>query len=344
MTQVINDVCFYPDGKSQSLPVSVNVTNKTHFSVYDAEQNLVIETCMADVIVKDRLGSIPREIIVPDVGLLTIPASANVDKWLTQSTTKSTIAKLESNTSLILASSILVPAVLYVFFKFGIPNAAITFAQYVPQSMVEIASRHTLVALDKSVLNESALSAETQQQYQAQWAQIQPQLGATAPKVNIEFRQSKAMGANAFALPNGTIVITDELVTLLEHNKDLLTAILLHEIGHVAHKHSMRLIAETLATSLAIDYFFGDLGALIEAFAGISNTVIQNQFSQKLEWEADNFALAHIPALGLEPDSFARAMEKLATTLPAESNLEKFVQSHPLMRERIENARNKTKL
>lgn len=341
MNQRITGAYFYPDGKSQSLPVSINVDSKTQFSIYDAEQNLLIETSMQDVIVEDRLGSVPRQITLPAVGLLTVPTNTDVDRWLAHSATKSMLAKLETNKLLILASSILVPAVLYVFFKFGIPKAAISFADYVPQKLVEIASRHTLVALDKSVLNASELSSEEQDKYQRQWDNIQQNLALPVASVNIQFRQSTAMGANAFALPNGTIVITDELVTLLEHNTELLTAILLHEIGHVAHKHSMRLIAETMATSLAIDYFFGDLGALIEAFAGITNTVVQNQFSQKLEWEADNFALDHASALGLQPDSFARAMEKLATTLPEESTLEKFVQSHPLMRERIENARNK---
>ncbi|WP_340678863.1 M48 family metallopeptidase [Paraglaciecola sp.] len=335
----ITGAYFYPEGRSESLPVTIHILANSQFSIVDHQQNIIATTSINDVAVKDRLGSVPREIILPNIGLLTIESSLSVNAWLAQSTTQSKIAKLESNKPLILASSILVPAVLYLFFKFGIPNAAITFAEYVPQSMVEIASRHTLLALDKSVLSVSELSAETQEKYQGHWIQIRQKLNLPSPDFNIQFRQSKTMGANAFALPNGTIVITDELVELLEHNADLLTAILLHEIGHVTHKHSMRLIAETMATSLAVDYFFGDLGALIEAFAGLSNTVIQNQFSQKLEWEADNFALSQISILDLESDSFARAMEKLAATLPEESKFQYLIQSHPLMRERIENAR-----
>ena len=335
----ITGAYFYPTGRSESLPVTIHVLADAQFSIVDSQQKIIALATLNDVIVTDRLGSIPREIILPDVGLLTVESCSAVNTWLAQSTTQYKIAKLESNKPLIFASSLLVPAVLYIFFKFGIPSAAITFAEYVPQSMVEIASRHTLVALDKSVLSVSELSAETQEKYQDQWAQIRQKLNLASPDFNIQFRQSKTMGANAFALPNGTIVITDELVALLENNADLLTAILLHEIGHVTHKHSMRLIAETMATSLAVDYFFGDLGALIEAFAGLSNTVIQNQFSQKLEWEADNFALSHITALNLAPDSFARAMEKLAATMPEESKLQYLIQSHPLMRERIENAR-----
>jgi Zn-dependent protease with chaperone function len=136
------------------------------------------------------------------------------------------------------------------------------------------------------------------------------------------------------------VVVTDQLLTLIDNDADLLQAILLHEIGHVEHRHSMRLIAETLATSLAIDYFFGDLGGMIEVFAGLSNTIMQNQFSQKLEWEADNFALKQLDALDLDKESFALAMEKLAATLPEDvSEYEVFLQSHPSIKERIENAR-----
>jgi Zn-dependent protease with chaperone function len=160
-------------------------------------------------------------------------------------------------------------------------------------------------------------------------------------RLNIQFRQSETMGANAFALPNGTIVITDELVKLIGDNHDLLTAILLHEIGHVEHKHFMRLISESLATSISVNYFFADLGGLAEFVAGVSNIIVQNQFSRKLEWEADNYALSKLVELGMDRESFAEAMQKLAVTLPKESKLTLLLQSHPSMQSRIDNAKDK---
>ncbi|MDU0356297.1 M48 family metallopeptidase [Paraglaciecola aquimarina] len=220
-----------------------------------------------------------------------------------------------------------------------IPGVAVHFADYVPNKAIQIASEHTLYSLDKTLLDESKVDAKLQQRYREHWQQTLGQLTLEDAQYSLNFRHSDKMGANAFALPDGTIVVTDDLLSLIDNNQDLLQAILLHEIGHVERNHSMRLIAETLATSLAIDYFFGDLGGMIEVFAGLSNTIVQNQFSQKLEWEADNFALTQIEALGLDPESFALAMEKLAESLPDESKLDTLMQSHPLMKERIENAR-----
>jgi Zn-dependent protease with chaperone function len=242
---------------------------------------------------------------------------------------------------LVVACTILVPVFLFVFFKYLVPSSAILFADYVPDSVVNIASQHTLSALDNSILSETELADQVQLDYQKRWNGITSRMGVADGRYNMQFRQSEAMGANAFALPNGTIVVTDALVELIDDNHDLMTAILLHEIGHVEHKHSMRLISETLATSIAVSYFFADLGGLVEFFAGVSNTVLQNQFSQKLEWEADNFALEKLDQLGLDTESYANAMQKLADTLPRESKLTLLLQSHPSMQARIDNARAK---
>lgn len=335
---------FYPTGRSECLSVGVELTDQSEILVYDDMQNLIAQTDINKLKVCDKLGRLPREIIIPDIGLLVLQVDEKLEIWLSAKKTNRGVFHLENNKSLVWLSSILVPATLYVFFKFVIPFMAITFANYVPAKMVEIASRHTLIALDKSVLDPSQLPEELMNDYRFKWLSITQKLEMPESKFNIQFRQSEKMGANAFALPDGTIVITDELVELLERDTELLSAILLHEIGHVVNKHSMRLIAETITTSLAIDYFFGDLGGLIESFAGISATVMQNQFSQKLEWEADNFAIAKLKDLQRDPGSFAKAMEKLAATLPEEAKLSHLLSSHPLMRERIENTRNNADL
>lgn len=330
---------FYPEGGSQCRLVEVTFSQSGILSLTVAEQDIRIELHRDQLQIKDKLGSIPREVILREKGLLSIESTPEVDKWLAQNRKANPIAKMESNRSMVLVSLICVPLFLFGFFKYLIPSFAVNFSEFVPDAAVKIASEHTLYAMDKTLLDNSDIDAEIQQRHKDKWQQILFKLNLSHSGYNLNFRHSKEMGANAFALPDGTVVVTDELLTLIDNDAELLTAILLHEIGHVERKHSMRLIAETLATSLAIDYFFGDLGGMIEVFAGLSNTIVQNQFSQKLEWEADNFALQQLTVLGLKSESFALAMEKLAETLPEESNLDVFMQSHPLMKERIQNAR-----
>ena len=62
--------------------------------------------------------------------------------------------------------------------------------------------------------------------------------GSDIYKYEILFRSGRGM-ANAFALPAGQIIMTDELVELAE-NDDQIYAGLLHEMGHVEMKHGIR--------------------------------------------------------------------------------------------------------
>jgi Zn-dependent protease with chaperone function len=331
---------FYLLGRSQCLPVTVLMTASGGLRIVDLSNQLLVETANSQIKVAEKLASVPREFSLHDQGLVVVDSTAAVDTWIASNSKQNKVSKLEKSMSTVLLCTILVPIFLFVFFKYLIPSSAILFADYVPKSLVNIASKHTLSALDSSILAETSLDDETRNNYQNMWQDVISKIDVPT-QFNIQFRQSETMGANAFALPNGTIVITDELVKLIDDDHDLLTAILLHEIGHIEHKHSMRLISEALATSIAVNYFFADLGGLVEFFAGISNTVVQNQFSQKLEWEADNYALSKLDELGMDRESFADAMKKLADTLPKESKLTLLLQSHPSMQSRIDNARDK---
>jgi Zn-dependent protease with chaperone function len=331
---------FYPLGRSQCLPVTVLMTASDGLRIIDLSNQLLAVTDVSQIQVAEKLASVPREISLYDQGLVVVDSTPAVDVWIASNSQQNKVSKLENSKSTVLICAVLVPVFLFAFFKYLIPGSAILFADYVPESIVNIASKHTLSALDNSILSDTSLNDETQNSYQNMWRDIISKIDIPT-QFDIQFRQSDTMGANAFALPNGTIVITDELVKLIGDNHDLLTAILLHEIGHVEHKHSMRLISEALATSIAVNYFFADLGGLVEFFAGVSNTVVQNQFSRKLEWEADNYALSKLVALGMDRESFAKAMQKLAVTLPKESKLTLWLQSHPSMQSRIDNAKEK---
>ncbi|GAA0361555.1 M48 family metallopeptidase [Bowmanella denitrificans] len=284
------------------------------------------------------LGRMPREIRLPDGGLLQVAADKALNQWLDGDGLSARLAAMETNRWGILASLILAPLCLFALFKYAIPALAIGFAQYVPQSYVQIASEHTLLALDQSLLDPSELDAATQKDYLDYWQNTVTQLGLSPASYHIQFRHAETLGPNAFALPDGTIVITDQLVTLLENDKEVLQAVLLHEIGHVEHRHSMRLIAQTLVSSVVISYMFGDLSGMADLFAGASTTLVQNQFSQELEWQADGYALTQLDKLGKGRDSFAQAMEKLASLAPS-SSMERWLSSHPMLKDRIQNAR-----
>ena len=88
---------------------------------------------------------------------------------------------------------------------------------------------------------ESKLSAEKQQQIQERVSQHLTQLEPAYP-IKLEFRASD-MGANAFALPGGKIVLLDDMVNLLGISSSSIV-LFLHEMGHIYHRHMLKKLVQ----------------------------------------------------------------------------------------------------
>lgn len=335
----ITDGTYYLAGSSEALPVNLFLTSDHHLVIQTKKNDIEIGFVgFEDLTINSCLGNMPREVVLPDKQALHINGNKEIDDWLYPKKSNR-IHRLESSFRFALLAIVVVPVSLIGIFKFALPALAIQFAELVPEYVTDLSSNNTLAALNRTVLEESELDDATQQKLIKSWQGVVAQLPVQQHKFQFQFKKSEFFGANAFALPNGTIVVTDDLVTLLDGQDNLLMAIILHEIGHVEHKHSMRLVAETLISSLAIDYLIGDVGGVIEVFAGASTTIIQNRFSQALEWEADDFSLSNIHLTGYSPTDFADAMSKLAEKGSESNKLSALLSSHPMTQARIDNAR-----
>ena len=293
----------------------------------------------SEVNAKSKLGNLPREIILPNARLLVCTPSPLLNQWL-DGGAGSRISQMETKKPWLIASVLLVPLLLYVIFVQGMPWAAVKFADQIPYSIKTVASQHTLSALDYSMLEPSTLPDWQREQLMMGFNAVVEQVSepGTENDIRVHFRNSELIGPNAFALPDGTIVFTDDLVSLVDGDQALLDAILLHEIGHVAQNHSMQMVAESLFATLAISYFFGDLSGAIESFMGIGSSVVQNQYSQKHEWQADNFAISQLKLMQRDPADFADVMRKLSNDSEQQGSENSWFQSHPSTKARIENA------
>jgi len=338
MEDIVTSGKLYFSGGSQFSLVQVRLASNGNITIKDDDQ-LIDEYALEKIKAVDKLGSLERELTLPDGGLLLLNNQADINGWLDGDTLLNRLFDWESSQKMVLVSVVMVPLSLYVIFKFLVPAMAIQFAEYVPDSYVNMASKQTLYAMDKTLLDPTELAEKQQQEFQQYWQHSLIKLELDPRHYQINFRHTEKMGPNAFAFPNGNIIITDQLVKLLENDKDILQAILLHEIGHVEHRHSMRLIAQSLATTVIFSYLFSDLSVVADLFVGAGATVAQNQFSQDLEWQADNYALEKLKDLGGNGESFTKAMEKFAEIMGEESEIELWLGSHPSFRKRIENAR-----
>jgi Zn-dependent protease with chaperone function len=123
-------------------------------------------------------------------------------------------------------------------------------AEALPHEFDQQLGREALALLDDLVFEPSQLDAPTRTRLTARFDEL---ARATRSKgaVRLRFRASPKIGANALALPSGTVVMTDELVLLARHDEEVV-AVLAHELGHVHGRHALRSVLQQSATVMLI--------------------------------------------------------------------------------------------
>ncbi|MDM8567986.1 M48 family metallopeptidase, partial [Thiotrichales bacterium HSG1] len=165
------------------------------------------------------------------------------------------------------------------------------------------------------------------------------------------FRQLKDM-PNAFALPSGQIIITDQLVKMADSQQEI-DSILLHEIGHVVHRHGLQQIIHGSIVTLIITMFAGDATAVEEMIVALPAFLLESHYSRGNESEADEFAFKQMVELGIDPIYFATMFEKMLASKDdlkqndddakskdeSDKDYGKFLSTHPSSPSRIQRAR-----
>jgi len=255
--------------------------------------------------------------------------------------------RLEQHKTIIVLSVLLVPVLLWWIVMVGIPKLAVAIVPWVPTAAISEVDQQTLLMLDKTWLNPSKLPADTQQYWREQWLQALASLPKRQQQpIEIQFRQAKQLGPNAFALPAGTLVFTDELIDLLKDKPDALLAIFLHEVGHVKHQHGMTMLVQSTASSLVFAMLFTDLEGITEVLLGTGGSLLQASFSRQMESQADDFATDQLKALGKSSQAFVEAMQAITAASGGKTAEElehwmQYLSSHPSSVERIEKAQTK---
>jgi Zn-dependent protease with chaperone function len=297
-----------------------------------------------EVSLSPRIGNTPRYLRLPKDGVFETSDNDGVDRLgkLTGQRSSLWIHLLENHLGLILVAVLVTVATAGFTFVYGVPWASQAIANALPDAMVEQVGNSTLQTLDDLWLEPSSLSPERQQALQTHFAPLlQPVGGQT---VEVLFRSSDAIGANALALPNGTLIFTDELVMLVKDDNEL-TAILAHEIGHVAHRHGMKGVVQSSLTTWLIVMMTGDMSAFSDATVAVPAVLMSLAYSRDLEREADTYALQTLRANDIPPAHFANIMGRMmaAHGEPATKDAEgaggqrisDMLSSHPVTSERI---------
>lgn len=146
---------------------------------------------------------------------------------------------------------------------------------------------------------------------------------------------------NAVSTPGGYVYVYSGLME--KANDDELAAVIAHEVGHIAARHSVQAMQGNMATSLIAGLIFANLETKDEVKQGtaVALNLIMLGYSRGDELEADKLGVRYAYYAGFDPDGSATFLEKLQKE-QKENPLDKglvYLRSHPLHSERIKNDR-----
>jgi Zn-dependent protease with chaperone function len=241
------------------------------------------------------------------------------------------VVRAQQSWRAVLASLAGLVVVIVALYAWGIPMAAGAALALIPESADRAVGEVAMRSLDEQLMKPSALPIAEQQRLREAFARaLAAQPTGSVPAHRIEFRKSR-IGPNAFALPGGSIVMTDELVTLVEGDAAAITGVLGHELGHVKHRDGMRMLLQASAVGVLASAVVGDFNSLL---AAVPVVLGQSAYSRDAERRADAEAVRLLRDAGLSPAVMVGFFEKMAKA-NGDHTLGIAISSHPADAERI---------
>jgi predicted Zn-dependent protease len=218
--------------------------------------------------------------------------------------------------------------VIAAFYVWLLPTVAEIGAAMVPVQMQRKLGETAMRQVETAWLSPSELPALQQDEIQARFESLTKDM--TEPEfagLELSIRKS-SVGPNAFALPGNFIVLTDELVALVDGDLDAISGVLAHELGHLKKQHGLRSVVQATALTVLGSALIGDYSSALAAVpAGLGHL----NYSRHFEAEADGYSFALLCDAHIDPSKTALFFDRVSNI---QSNLGKlipsYLSSHPV--------------
>ncbi len=356
----------YYDGKTsqaQACSAHLNDQGCLEFGEVDVEP-----VSVEDLSVSQQLASLPRQVFLPDGALFETQDQQGITELIEAIEGKPltgnkffSVSFYETNAKALVVATLFAAALTVGFFIWGIPLLSGVIANNLPAEVRQSVSAYTIEMLDENYFAASELSAQEQQEIRTTFARLKQNTDIS--DASLLFRGGDSLGANAFALPGGEVVVTDKLVEMAE-SQDEIAAVLLHELAHIKLRHSLKKLVESASLYLFISLWLGDIEAMESFSVLLFYALLDTKYSRDYERAADAFVLTYARhhsksiASGFvqimerieasEPGFFSIAPENRAEAKEKSVELEKekqsvnplnYLSTHPITEERLESFR-----
>ncbi len=136
---------------------------------------------------------------------------------------------------------------------------------------------------------------------------------------------------NAFALPNGHLVVYSGLI-LNSDNQEELTGVICHEMAHIELNHVMKKLVKEIGLSVLISMTTGNGGA--EGIKEAAKILSSSAFDRSLEKQADIKAVEYMVNANVNPEPLADFLYKLADSEHEATKYLTWISTHPDSKER----------
>jgi Zn-dependent protease with chaperone function len=156
-------------------------------------------------------------------------------------------------------------------------------------------------------------------------------------KRKLNFTIVKSTEINAFALPDGNIIVYSGIIKQLTSYTQL-AALLSHEVSHVVYRHSMKELCRNLSGYIVLSLITSDANGIMSVLATHVNKLNNLSYSRGFEKEADEKGFYCLQKNGIDPKGMTELFDILKSSESVE--IPEFLSTHPLTEARIKNLEN----
>ncbi|WP_085306571.1 M48 family metallopeptidase [Planktotalea arctica] len=337
MQQVTLNGHAYIRGSSRRIPARLEIAKhggETWLRVLPETEAELSCARLLDIAIDPALGRAARKLTFQDGTVFETTDHAGF-AFLDSHTHGARLHRLERFGPHLIGFTLACLAGAFLLWRYGLDILAALAVAMTPAVLVEQIDRGTMQTIDYVMAEPSQLSHEERDRalgiYQAVIAEL-PEAERSARDFQLLFRHMPEVGPNAFALPGGTMVMTDALLREFP-SEDVIAAILGHEIAHVVEEHGLRRLYRSLGAYVLIALLAGDTGPMLEDVLLEGNALLSLSYSRTQETAADEFGLALSHQAGFDPVGLKVFFKALESEMGSGSE---WRSSHPSHSARIE--------
>ncbi len=259
----------------------------------------------------EKLGNVPRKFMFEDGSAFEAPGGADVDGMMgTRGSFFSVLSRVEANWRLAVIAVLATIALLFGIHRYGLPLAANVAAHATPASLMELMDAGVLQTVDTTLLGPSQTTESRKEEIGKLFSELAAASGHGLPELQLIFRDGIRTGPNAFALPGGTLILTDQLIAQAKSD-DEIAGVIAHEIAHVEHRHSLQQIYRVLGIAFMVGLVAGDTGQIVNEVVSQAAALQSLAYSRTFEMEADHRSAELMIAAGRDPLAFINLLERI---------------------------------